>query len=253
MSDELTPTTRVVATDKRSVTVDEVLMYVAEINEELAKAIGLDLMSTSAAAIDSAAAVAIVRRMGLSGRAYIKHVNGKAYVILKGHPGQRAVLTGTRYLRSNPKVAKLVLSSKDLAKGAAKMTGIAVVAFAALRVVEHVLSDGDPRLTNLFGTIATDVAKFALAAGAGYLAGAAVGALTTLAAGPIIAAVIVGVGASILLDRVDRKFGVTESLVRAIEDTVDRFENPFRKLARYINAWEEHFVQQAINQAMRNR
>lgn len=253
MSDELTPGTRTITTGGRTVTVDEALMYVAEINDELAEAVGLDLMSATAAAIDSAAAVAIVRRMGLSGRAYIKHVNGKAYVILKGYPGQRAVLTGTRYLRSNPKVAKLVLSAKDLGKGAAKMTGIAVVAFAALRIVEHVLSDSDPRLTNLFGTIATDVAKFAMAAGAGYLAGAAIGALTTLAAGPIIAAVLVGVGASILLDRVDRKYGITESLVRAIEDTVDNFQNPFRKLARYINAWEEHFIQQAINQTMRNR
>ena len=253
MTDELTTGSRCIKTDKRSVQLDEALLYVAEINAKLAKETGLDLMSVSAAVIDSAAAVTLVSKMGLSGRAYIKHVNGKAYVILKGHPGKRAVLTGTRYLRSNPKVAKLVLSAKDLAKGAGKMTGIAVIAFAGLRVVEHVLSDNDPRLTELFGTIAMDVAKFALAAGAGYLVGAAVGAVTTLAVGPIIAAVVIGVGISILLDRVDRKFGLTEILVRAIEDTVDEFENPFRTLARYINQWEEYFVQKAINQSLRYR
>ncbi|CUH78109.1 hypothetical protein TRM7557_01727 [Tritonibacter multivorans] len=253
MTDELKTGARCIATEDRSVTLDEALLYVAEINSDLAEETGLDLMSVAAAGIDSAAAVAIVRKMGLSGRAYIKEVNGKAYVILKGHPGQRAVLNGTRYLRGNPKVAKLVLSAKDLAKGAVKMTGIAVVAFASLRVVEHVLSDQDPRLTALLGTVAMDVAKFAMAAGAGYLAGAAVGALTTLAAGPIVAAVVIGVGVSILLDRVDRKFGLTESLIRAIEDTVDNFENPFRKLARMIHDWERHIIQQAVNNSLRLR
>jgi hypothetical protein len=239
-----------VTTDSRKITIEETLLYVAEINDELAQATGVDLVSAATAGIDSAGAVSIVRRLGLTGRAYIKHVNGKDYIIIKGYPGQRATLQGTRYLASNPKVAKLVLSGKDLAKGAAKMTGIAIVAFTALRVVEHVFADNDPRLTQLIGTVASDVTKFAIAAGAGYLAGLAVGTLTTIAAGPVIAAIAVGIGMSILLDRVDRKFGLTETLVRAIEDTVDSFENPLRKLARQINAWERHLVNQALRNAL---
>lgn len=250
---ELQTGSRVIETDDRSVTLDEVVMYVSEINEDLAAATGLDLMSAAAAVIDSAAAVSVVSKLGLTGRAYIKQHNGKAYVIIKGYPGQRTVLTGTRYLASNPKVAKMVIGAKSLAKGAARMSGIAVVAFTALRVVEHIFSDNDPRLTELFGTIASDVVKFAIAAGAGFLAGAAVAALTTVVAGPLIAAVIVGVGASIFLDRVDRKYGLTETLIRSVEDTVDNFENPIRKLARFINAWEEYFVQRAINDSMRYR
>ncbi|MCG7630475.1 hypothetical protein MHM88_21950 [Epibacterium sp. MM17-32] len=235
-----------IRTDRRNITLDETLLYVVEINNEMAEASGIDLVTAATAGIDAAGAAKLVRTLGLSGRAYIKHVNGKDYVIIKGYPGQRAVLRGTRYLASNPKVAKLVLGAKSLGQGAARMTGIAVVAFAALRVVEHVLSDNDPRLTQLLGTIAADVGKFAVAAGAGFLAGAAVGALTTIAAGPVVAAIIVGIGVSILLDRVDRKFGLTETLVRAIEDTVDSFENPLRVLARQIRAWEEHLVNQAL-------
>lgn len=235
-----------IKTDSRDITLEETLLYVVEINNDMAEASGIDLVTAATAGIDSAGAAKLVQTLGLSGRAYIKSVNGKEYVIIKGYPGQRATLTGTRYLSSNPKVAKLVLGSKQLAKGAVRMTGIAVVAFAALRVVEHVLSDNDPRLTQLLGTIASDVGKFAVSAGAGFLAGMAVGALTTIAAGPVIAAVIIGIGVSILLDRVDRKFGLTETLVRAIEDTVDSFENPFRVLARQIRAWEQHLINQAL-------
>ncbi|MEM8813804.1 MAG: hypothetical protein AAGF59_14415 [Pseudomonadota bacterium] len=253
MAEQLVTGQQIFETDTRSITIDEVLMYVVEVNDRMAEEFGVDLTSAAAAAIDSTAAATIVRKLGLSGRAYLKDVNGKTYVILKGLAGKRADLTGTRYLSTNPKVAKLAIGSKNLLKGAARMTGIAIIAYSGLRVVEHLLSDGDQRLTQLFGTIASDIVKFAIAAGAGFLVGAAVGTITTIAAGPVIAAVIVGIGISILLDRVDRKYGLTETLVRAIEDTVDSFESPFRKLSRYINAWEEHFVQQAINNTMRFR
>ena len=244
---------KTLTTDSRTVTVDEAVMYVIEVNNDMAKEFGVDMTSAAAAAVDSKDALHIVKKLGLTGRAYIKTTKGKDYLILKGAPGQRVGLTGTRYLASNPKVAKLVISPKTLGAGAARMTGLAVVAYAGLRIAEHILSEDDPRLTQLFGNIAADVIKFGISAGAGFLAGVAVGTLTTVVAGPAIAAIVVGIGVGILLDRADRKFGLTESLVRAIEDGVDAAQSPFRKLARYINAWERHLVNQAVNNAMRFR
>lgn len=240
-----------IATDDRTFSVEEAVMYVVEINEAMAEATGLDLTSAAIAGIDAAGAVQLTRTIGLRGRGYIKTHNGKQYLILKGRAGARPVLTGTRYLATNPKVAKLVVTSRTLAKSAARATGLAVIAFAGLRVVEHLLADNDPRLTRLFGTIASDVAKFAVAAAAGYLAGAAVGAMTTVLAGPLIAAVVVGIGVSILLDRADRKFGLTESLVRSIESAVDGFQNPFKVIAREINRWERSLIDRAIGNSMR--
>ena len=240
--------TCVYKTEARTFELDQMLLYVIEVNNEMALVSGIDLTSAVAAGIDSAEAVRVTRTIGMTGRGYLKTTNGKLYLILKGNPGARPVLNGTRYLAANPLVAKLVVSARTLGKSAARATGLAVVAYAGLRVAEHLLSQNDPSLTRLLGNIGADVLKFGIGAGAGYLAGLAVGALTTVIAGPLIAAVIVGVGVSILLDRADRKYSLTETMIRAIEDVVDSYENPIRTLARWVNDWERHLIQQAINQ-----
>lgn len=243
-----------IKTDSRTVDVSQCLLYVVEVSDELAAATGVDLVSASAAAIDSAGVVAMVKELGLSGRAYIKNVNGKAYLILKGAPGQRAVLKGTRYLASNPKVSHIAISSKALARSAAKMNILAVVAYAGLRVVEALLKDGeDVNLVALLGTIASDVIKFSISAAAGFLAGAAIGAITTVAAGPMIAAVLVGLAAGIVLDRLDRHFGLTEKLIKALEAAADTAMGPIERLAQEIHRWEQHMINRAIGQSMRYR
>lgn len=243
----------VVEHDGRSVELSQVLLYVIELNNEMAAATGIDLMSAAGLASDSADAASLVRHLGLTGRAYIKEVGGKAYLILKGYPGQRPVLTGTRYLASNPKVVNMVISPAQVAKGASRMTGIAVVAYASLRVVEFVLSDSDSRFAELVGSLATDITKFGMAAGAGYLAALAVGTVTTLAAGPLIAAILVGAAASILLDRADRRFGITESLVQSLDTLIKETPNPARVIAREVNRWERWYINRAINSMMRRR
>ncbi len=207
-------------------------------------------MSAAGAAVDGAGAAVIVRHLGLSGRAYVKRRGGRSYLILKGNPGQRPSLRGTRYLASNPRVAHLTVGPRALARGAARMTGIAVVAYTGLRVVEAILRQEDVRLVSLLGSVGADVTKFAIAAGAGFLAGAAVGAITMLAAGPLIAAVFVGVATSVTLDRIDREFGLTEKLVRALESMADRVPDPLAWLASEITRWERHLIQRAIQHSI---
>lgn len=237
----------------RTVELSQILLYVIEVNDELASATGIDLMSAAAMASDVGTAASMVRNLGLTGQAYIKHVDGKAYLILKGYPGQRPVLQGTRYLASNPKVVNMVVSPSQVARGAARMTGIAIVAYASLRVVEYILGEGDAQLANLIGGLSTDIVKFSIAAGAGYLAAAAVGTVTTLAAGPLVAAILVGAAASILLDRADRHFGITESLVRALDEMIENRPRPLERLAREVHLWERWMINRAINSAMQRR
>lgn len=237
-------------TETRTFELDQLLLYVVEVNGEMAKESGLDLPSVGAIGIDSAGAVRVARTVGLTGRAYLKTVNGKTYLILKGNPGARPVLNGTRYLASNPLVAKLVVSSRTLGKAAVRATSLSVVAYAGLRIAEHILSENDPTLTRLLGTIGTDVLKFAVSAGLGYIAAVAVGSVTTVIVGPLIAAIVVGAGITIALDTLDKKFSLTETMVRAIEDTVDKYENPVRILSRWINDWEQRFIRGAIEQTI---
>lgn len=242
-----------IQTDKRKINVSQVLLYVIEINKTLEESTGVDLFGASAAGIDSAAAVKIVRSLGLSGHAYIKHTNNKSYLILKGNPGQRAALPGTRYLTSNPSVAHIMISPKSLAQNAVRMTGIAVIAYTGLRVVEALLREEDIRFAQLLGTISSDIIKFSIAAGAGFLAGAAVGAITALAVGPLIAAVFVGVITSVVLAKIDREFGLTEQLVKALEKASDKAMSPFDAVAKAIVQWERGLIQRTINASIPHR
>lgn len=102
---------------------------------------------------------------GFGAKAYIKTYGGKAHIILKGQPGLRSILTGTKYGIKNPKVVSMGLG-KTGAIAAAKQGGIlTVVLLSAYRVVDYFLTD-QATLSRLVGTLATDIVKVGIATGA---------------------------------------------------------------------------------------
>ena len=134
------------------------------------------------------------------------------------------------------------MQPRDLARAAARVTGIAVVAYAALRVVEFVLRDEDGRLARLLGTLVSDIIRFAIAAGFGFLAGVLVGAVTTVVTLPLIAGVLVSLVIGLALNDIDQQWGITDRLVRAIEARLDRLQSPFSTIGREIQRWERSFI-----------
>lgn len=160
---------------------------------------------------------------GVGARAYIKSYGGKPHIILKGHASLRTVLTGTKYGIKNPKVISMGLG-KSGAVAAAKQGGIlTVVLLSAYRVADYFLTD-QATLSQLIGTLATDVVKVGIATGASILAATAFGALT-FAVGPIIAVVAVGVGVSMLLEYADNRLGITSRVIAGIEELGSDAEN----------------------------
>ena len=102
---------------------------------------------------------------GVGARAYIKSYGGKPHIILKGHAGLRTVLTGTKYGIKNPKVISMGLG-KAGAVAAAKQGGIlTVVLLSSYRVADYFLTD-QSTLSQLVGTLATDIVKVGIATGA---------------------------------------------------------------------------------------
>ena len=188
----------------------------------------------------------MVRALGLQGQAYIKQTGGEQYLILKGNPGARPGLPGTRYLMSNPKVATFVIGAKRIAESAARTATITVIAYCGWRVVEELLRD-QSSMARLLGTVGMDLAKVALSAGLGFLAGAALGSVTMLAVAPFVVAVAVGLIAGVALDRIDRELGLTEQVVEALERAQD---NTFGRLVREVARWEDWLKRRAISHAL---
>jgi hypothetical protein len=155
---------------------------------------------------------------GFVTKSYVKTYGGKPHIILKGHPGLRRVLTGTKYGIKNPKVITMGLG-KAGAIHAAKSGGIlSVVLLSAYRVTDYFLTD-QATLSQLIGSLATDVVKVGIATGASIgVASALVGAGVTLAIGPILAVVIVGVVVSMALSVIDEQYGITDRVIAGLDE-----------------------------------
>ena len=155
---------------------------------------------------------------GVGAKAYVKTYGGKQHIILKGHPGLRRVLTGTKYGIKNPKVITMGLG-KAGAIHAAKSGGIlSVVLLSSYRVADYFLTDS-ATLSQLIGSLATDVVKIGLATGASITAASAiVGFGVTLAIGPIIAVVAVGLLASMALGEIDSHYGITDRVILGLDE-----------------------------------
>lgn len=171
---------------------------------------------------------------GIGARAYVKNYGGKPHIILKGHAGLRAILTGTKYGIKNPKVISMGLG-KAGAVAAAKQGGIlTVVLLSAYRVVDYFLTD-QATLSQLVGTLATDIVKVGIATAASIGAAVVMGGFT-LAVGPILAVVAVGFGVSMLLEYADNSLGITNRVIAGLDELGESANN-------YINNQK----QQALN------
>lgn len=184
----------------------------------------------TAPAKDAVLLARLIGDLGYSGaKAYIKYYGGKAHVILKGYPGLRKIFTGTKYGLQNAKVVKMGMG-KYGAVNAAKGGGVlTIVLLSVYRVVDYFLTD-DATLTQLFGTLATDVAKVGAATAASIYAATKVASYAALAAstgtivalGPLAAAIFIGVGVTLLLEYADSKLQITERLIAALDEIEEK-------------------------------
>lgn len=154
---------------------------------------------------------------GFATKAYVKTYGGKPHIILKGNPGLRKILTGTKYGVKNPKVVTMGLG-KAGAIHAAKIGGIlSVILLSTYRVIDYFLTD-EATLSQLIGTLATDIVKVGIATGASIAAASAlIGFGITVAIGPIIAVIFVGVITSMALSAIDKHYGVTDRIIVGLD------------------------------------
>ncbi|VAW86539.1 hypothetical protein MNBD_GAMMA17-2278 [hydrothermal vent metagenome] len=166
---------------------------------------------------------------GFATTAYVKTYGGKPHIILKGHPGLRKVLTGTKYGIKNPKVITMGLG-KAGAIHAAKSGGIlSVVLLSVYRVADYFLTD-NATLSQLIGSLATDIVKVGIATGASIAAASAViGLGITIAVGPIIAVVAVGVLTSMVLGEIDNHYGITDRVISGLDNLNQNIHSQIQK------------------------
>ena len=136
------------------------------------------------------------------------------------------------------------------AVAAAKQGGIiSIVLLSVYRVADYFLTD-EATLSQLVGTLATDVVKVGIATGASIVAATAIAGLTTVAIGPILAVVVVGVGVSVLLEYADNSLGVTNRLVAGLDELGDSAENYLEKQKQNALSAAGQAVEEVIDYAV---
>ncbi len=159
---------------------------------------------------------------GVGAQAYVKHYGGKPHIILKGRPGLRNILTGTKYGITHPKVVKMGLGKVGAVKAARSGGILTIVLLTTYRVLDYFLTD-KATLSQLIGALSTDVIKVGIATGASIAAATIVaGTATMLAIGPLAIAIFVGVGVSFLLESVDTQFGITDKVVQGLDEISEK-------------------------------
>ena len=222
-----------------------------QIRQKIAEIITLDNIKIAAGyaapTMDLVTAAGQVKALGANGRVVEKVVGGRRYIILKGYPGLRKTLRGTRYLANNPKIVSMAIGKVGVGQSIIQGAKLTIFLTAPINVVKF-LVDEQFTLSSLIGTIATDLVKIGVASALGAAAAVALGAITTIAAGPLVAAIFVGVATSILLEKIDAEFGLTNALIKFVEETSQSaFDRTIGALAQKIVALENIFSWQAKN------
>jgi len=135
------------------------------------------------------------------------------------------------------------------ATASARIGGIvSVVLLSAYRIADYVLTD-DATLTQLIGTLATDVVKVGIATGASIAAAMVLGA-TTFAVGPLVVVLLVGTGVTWLLDHVDNSLGITKRVIAGLDELEeDVGQYIARKKQQTLDSVEE-VIEQVVENAV---
>jgi hypothetical protein len=185
---------------------------------------------------------------GFGARAYVKTYAGKPHIILKGNPGLRRILTATKYGINNPKVVAIGLGKAAGITAAKQGGGITIVLLTIYRVVDHFLSD-QMTLNQLVGSLAVDLVKVGISVGCSIALVTVAGGFT-FAVGPILVVVIVGWGATALLNRLDTHFKITERVVAGLDELGHDVQNYIAQKNRQLEELATNVIYTLIDYAI---
>lgn len=202
-----------------------------------------NLSNYASTVLDVKTAIRLFKDLGFTGKVALKEVKGAQYVIFKGYPGQRSIFNATRYLATNPKVVDMAIGKIGAQKSVLSGVRLTTYLIVPLNILGFILDD-KKTMYELIGETATDLLKVGIAGALAALAATTVATATTLAAGPLIVAIGVGLIASFGLDALDQQLGVTRTLIKAIED-LD--EKTFGKIESELIKVEKRLKWQILN------
>ena len=141
----------------------------------------------------------ILGELGVKGKFYAKELNGKIYVIIRGRAGMRKLLTGTRYLASDPKIIAFGIGAVPWTLSTVRVGLVVITADVAVETMNAIISD-ETDMADYLGKVGPSVAKAAVATVAGHvLAGLAIVTIAPLG-GIVATGIFFSIAIGVVLD-----------------------------------------------------
>ncbi|HAT1610730.1 TPA: PAAR domain-containing protein [Raoultella planticola] len=170
--------------------------------------------------------------MGIKGSVFINH-KGTELIKLTGYPGIRKALNAPVFSLKHPKIIEMAIGKYGLAKTVVDGTIVGLIYVSAVDTIDFILND-ETCLAEFMGTLATDVVKVGISSTVVWGVGYAVNAFLPFVFGPLAVVVFAGVGTAIILNALDKEYGITDKLVAYIESAQQEFVDSARGIERGV-------------------
>ena len=163
-------------------------------------------------------------------------------VTIKGWPKGRTLLPGTRYRVDNPRIVELQIGRPGLRAAARDSAKFGLILVCAVDVADFILRD-KATLGQLLGNLTVDIPSVLVASAVGAIAGSMVvgsAVIGTIACGPFLVALVVGVAVGYGLAMADEHFGISEKLGEAYDRGLAKLDQARKQLG---TAAEQRFHQ----------
>lgn len=162
---------------------------------------------------------------GIKATVYVNH-KGTELIKISGYPGVRKILNAPVFAAKNPQIVDIGIGKYGLAKTIIEGARLTFYVAAAYRTVDFLMND-ETSLAEFIGSLATDMVKIGI--GSAIVWGVGLVLVTPWIAANLAIVVVVGAVASITLNALDDKFGITDKVVAYIESAQQEFANKARE------------------------
>jgi hypothetical protein len=193
-------------------------------------------------------------QVGISASYYLKD----KYIILKGYSGLRKILTGTRYLATNPAIVQVGFGLKGIQGMAKGAFVLGLVVSSGIETLDWLAKD-EKTMVDLVGGIGVEAVKVGIASVVGYAFAAAL-TVTGVAALPLIGLAGMSCYVAWKLNELDNTYNIKQTVIRTLKSLPDNLEHGFyilrdametdwkREVEKKIEEFEDWIIRAAEHQ-----
>lgn len=179
------------------------------------------------------------KKLGIAATAFTGD-NGIKFIHLIGLAGLKRLLTGTRYIASNPNVLAMSIGSQSFVSDLKSGIKFCIVFSLGYRILESIFK-ADYTLEDFITNITMDMTKLAVASVISYAVGVVFTAVAVSAGTALVVAgvlFVLGVGLVYILDVLDEKYGISAALNKALKKAMaQKPRMPDADFQGFLNGW----------------